>query len=195
MRVVAGVARGLRLDVPPGRDVRPTADRVREALFSSLGARVHGAVVLDLFGGSGALGIEALSRGASLAVIVEIDRRAADAIDGNLARTGLAGGARLIRGDALAVIPALAVERLAFDVAFLDPPYAGDLAARALAAVIERGLLAPGGVAVVEHQRRASVAAPAGLCVAAVKRYGDTALTYLSFAPKSCAPSSGDAMV
>lgn len=180
MRVVAGTARGLRLDVPPGRDVRPTADRVREALFSSLGERVRGARVLDLFGGSGALAIEALSRGAGSAVIVELARRAADAIAANLARTGLGGGARLIRGDALRAVPALAAEGLAFDLAFLDPPYKGDLAARALAAVAEHGLLAAGGLAIVEHDRRARVDPPEGLVEASVRMYGDTALTLLA---------------
>jgi len=179
MRVVAGVAKGLRLDVPPGREVRPTADRVREAMFSSLGARVRGASVLDLFGGSGALGIEALSRGAALAVIVELHKRTAEVIAANLARTGLGERARLVRGDALRAIPMLAAERLAFDVVFLDPPYAGDLAARALEAVLDRGLLAPEGVAVVEHDKRRPFVGPASVCVLAEKTYGDTAVTYL----------------
>jgi 16S rRNA (guanine966-N2)-methyltransferase len=180
MRVVAGIARGQRLDVPPGRDVRPTADRVREALFSSLGARVRDAKVLDLFGGSGALGIEALSRGAALAVIVELHKHAADVVAANLARTGLGDRARLLRGDALKIIPGLAAERLVFDIAFLDPPYASDLAARSLAAVVDHGLLAPEGFAVVEHDKRDTVAEPAGLRIASVKTYGDTALTYLT---------------
>jgi len=180
MRVVAGALKGQRLDVPPGRDVRPTPDRVREALFSSLGSLVQGAGVLDLFGGSGALAIEALSRGAALAVIVELHRRAADVVSANLSRTGLEGRARLIRGDALKLIPSLAAERLAFDVVFLDPPYAGDLAARALAAVVGHGLLAPEGVVVVEHDKRNPVAEPAGLRIESVRTYGDTALTYLA---------------
>jgi 16S rRNA (guanine966-N2)-methyltransferase len=180
MRVVAGTARGLRLDVPPGREVRPTADRVREAMFSALGERVHGATALDLFGGSGALGIEALSRGAALAVIVELKRRAAEVIAANIARTGQNERARLIRGDAMKVIPSLAAEGLVFDLVFVDPPYAGDLAVRALAAVVEAGLLGEGGVAVVEHDRRNPFAAPAGLRIASLKTYGDTALTCLS---------------
>jgi len=180
MRIVAGIAKGIRLDVPPGRDVRPTADRVREAMFSSLGARVPGSSVLDLFGGSGALGIEALSRGAALAVIVEHHRRAADVIAANLARAGLGERARLVRGDALRAIPALAAERLAFEVVFVDPPYAGDLAARAIEAVFDRGLLAPEGIAVVEHDKRRPFSCASALRVAAEKTYGDTALTYLT---------------
>jgi 16S rRNA (guanine(966)-N(2))-methyltransferase RsmD len=180
MRVVAGSARGLRLDVPAGREVRPTADRVREALFSALGGRVPGARVLDLFGGSGALAVEALSRGAAHAVIVELQRRPAAAIAANLERTGLAERARIVRNDALRAIPALADERLVFDIVFLDPPYAGDLAARALAAVLDRGLLAADGIAVVERERRRPFAAPEGVRVVAEKSYGDTALTYLS---------------
>jgi 16S rRNA (guanine966-N2)-methyltransferase len=149
-------------------------------MFSSLGARVSGASVLDLFGGSGALGIEALSRGAALAVIVELHRRAADVVAANLARTGLGERARLVRGDALRAIPALAAQRLVFDVVFLDPPYAGELAALALEAVLERGLLAPAGIAVVEHDKRRPFVGPATVRVLAEKTYGDTAVTYLA---------------
>lgn len=180
MRVVAGTAKGLRLDAPKGRDVRPTADRVREALFSSLGDRLRGAAVLDLFGGTGALAIEALSRGAASAVVVELNPRTADVIAANLSRTGLARLARLLRGDALKTIPRLAAEGARFDVAFLDPPYAGDLAERALRALIDHGVLAEGGIAVVEHPKRSALPEIAGARVVAERRYGDTALTWFA---------------
>jgi 16S rRNA (guanine(966)-N(2))-methyltransferase RsmD len=153
---------------------------VREALFSSLGARVAGAAVLDLFGGSGALGIEALSRGAASAVIVERDRRAADVIAANLARTGLAAQARLVRGDALAALRGLAARNDVFDVVFIDPPYRSDLAARALGAIVELGLLAADGVVVVEHDKRAPAPPADGLLPYAERSYGDTRLTYLA---------------
>jgi 16S rRNA (guanine966-N2)-methyltransferase len=177
MRVVAGTAKGLHLDVPKGRDVRPTADRVREALFSSLGERVRGARVLDLFGGTGALAIEALSRGAASAMIVELDRRTAEFIEANVARTGFADRAKLVRGDALKAISRLGSTGAKFDLAFLDPPYASDLAERALAALVANGLLAEGGVAVMEHERRSAPPAIDGARVVAQKTYGDTALT------------------
>jgi 16S rRNA (guanine966-N2)-methyltransferase len=117
MRIVAGEFRGRRLAAPRGVRTRPTADRVREALFSILGD-VSGARVLDLYAGSGALGIEALSRGAESAVFVEREPRAVAAIERNLASIGL--GERVVRGDALRF---LAAEQGMFDLVFCDPPY------------------------------------------------------------------------
>jgi len=118
MRVVAGTARGRRLVSPPGTDTRPTSDRVREAIFNALGSldAVAGSRVLDLFAGSGALGIEALSRGAAAAVFVDLDARAIDAVRANLETTGLDG--TVIRADAYRY------DDGPFDLALLDPPYA-----------------------------------------------------------------------
>jgi 16S rRNA (guanine966-N2)-methyltransferase len=139
MRVIAGAYKGRRLTVPPGLDVRPTADRVREALFSILGERVAGARVLDLFAGSGALAIEALSRGADSAVLVERDRRAVAAIRANLDAIGDAGA----RVDPLDALAWLGRARGEYDLVFLDPPYssARDLGGRlsqALPAVLSK---------------------------------------------------------
>lgn len=120
MRVVAGIARGRRLVAPKGEGTRPTSDFVREAIFNSLVSHVdlHGATVLDLFAGTGALGIEALSRGAAHATFVESDRKALEAIRTNLASVGFADRGTVVAGDATKV--ALPV----VDVAFVDPPYA-----------------------------------------------------------------------
>ncbi|MFN8052942.1 MAG: 16S rRNA (guanine(966)-N(2))-methyltransferase RsmD [Acidimicrobiales bacterium] len=124
MRVVAGTARGRRIDAPPGTGTRPTSDRVRESIFNSLGSLglLDGATVVDLFAGSGAMGIEALSRGAASAVFVESDRRAAQTITANLERCGLTDRGR--------VVPST-VERYLdrgapVDLALVDPPYAFD---------------------------------------------------------------------
>jgi 16S rRNA (guanine966-N2)-methyltransferase len=149
VRVVAGRLGGRRLRAPRGRDTRPTSDRVREALFSMLGP-LEGARVLDLFAGSGALAIEALSRGAESAVLVERDRRAAMAIEANLEALGPLP-AQLVKGDAMAW---LARATGPFDVVFLDPPYsfAGKLAgelSKALPAV-----LSPQAVIVTESDKR-----------------------------------------
>lgn len=125
MRVVAGTARGLRLDAPPGRTTRPTSDRMREALFNSLGSLdlVVGATVVDLFAGSGALGIEALSRGAASATFVESDRAAAAVIEANLERCRLADRARVVVGP----VERYLMRRVApADLALADPPYAYD---------------------------------------------------------------------
>ena len=123
MRVVAGVARGRKLSAPAGRDVRPTSDRVREAVFSSLESMgaVRDAAVLDLFCGSGALGVEALSRGATSATFVDDDPAAVAAVAANLASTGLSGGA-VVRADAVRWLDGGA----AFDLALVDPPYSFD---------------------------------------------------------------------
>ena len=125
MRVVAGTAGGLRLVAPPGRETRPTSDRVREATFNALGSlgAIEGARVLDLFAGSGALGIEALSRGAEHATFVERDRAALEAIKANLATTGLEGQASVVAADATAFV---ASQPGLYDLALLDPPYGYD---------------------------------------------------------------------
>ncbi len=123
MRVVAGSAGGLRLRAPRGLSVRPTSDRVREALFASLGSLgvVEGARVVDLFAGTGALGIEALSRGAAHATFVDSDPAAVAAIRDNLRHTGLEAAAEVVGGDVLAFLRGC---RQTFDLALVDPPYA-----------------------------------------------------------------------
>lgn len=124
VRVVAGSARGRRLTTPPGAATRPTADRVREATFNALGSlgAVEGAAVLDLFAGSGAMGIEALSRGAASATFVDSDARALAAVRANLDATDLAGRASVVRADAFRWLRGAGP----FDLAVLDPPYATD---------------------------------------------------------------------
>lgn len=176
MRVIAGLARGRHLTSPAGRDTRPTSDRVKEALFSALQPRLRGARVADLYAGSGALGIEALSRGASATTFVERSRKAQRAIDENLARTGLAGAATVVPGEVRASLRA-GLPGAPFDLVLLDPPYdvdAGELAEvlRLVAAAVQ-----PGGVVVVELGRRAPAPGwPPELIPGRVRRYGDTLL-------------------
>ena len=164
MRVVAGTARGRKLQAPAGRDVRPTGDRVREAIFNALGSlgAVEGATVLDLFAGTGALGIEALSRGAASATFVEHDRTAAATVRANLAALDLEGAADVVQADALRWLDEAGGD---YDVALLDPPYAfdgwDDLLARLPAALV-----------VVESDR--PVAVGERWDVLREKRYGDT---------------------
>ncbi len=170
MRVIAGAHRGRRLQAPGGRTTRPTADRVREALFSILGGRVAGAMVLDLFAGSGALGIEALSRGAAAVTFVDDDPAAVRAVGANLA--GIAGG-EVVRRDARAFLRTASATGRQYDLAFLDPPYRhgpriGLELSEALAAV-----LAPGGLAISESDRRAPLDLP-GFAIHDERRYGDT---------------------
>ncbi len=146
---MAGAAGGRRLRVPAGA-VRPTPLRVREALFSILGASCQGRTVLDACAGTGALGLEALSRGADRVCLVERSPKVAALLRENVERLGLAG-AQVIRGDALRVIPRLATEGWAFDLVFLDPPYGRVLWRPVVAALVRHRSLAPGSLVVVEH--------------------------------------------
>ncbi len=171
MRVVAGELRGRRLTLPPGRTIRPTADRVREALFSILGD-VTGIRVLDLFAGSGALGIEALSRGASEAVFVDSSRRAVAAVRANLEALGLDATVR--RGDALSFLEAGEAARR-YQIVFVDPPY--DLAGRLAAPLAERlpAALTDDARIVTESDKRNPLELP--FPVLRERVYGDTRLT------------------
>ncbi len=181
MRVIGGSDRGRHLRAPRGLRTRPTADRTRVALFDILGPAVAGMRVLDLFAGTGAVGIEALSRGAARAVFVERDRDALRALRANLAALRLGREqARVVAGDAVAVLPVLEASEAPFDLVFLDPPYAGDLAARALAALARGALLGPGARVVVQHSVRTPLPVPAGLRPGREpRRFGDTTLTFL----------------
>lgn len=173
MRVIAGTLGGRRITAPPGRATRPTPERVREALFSALGD-LHGARVLDLFAGSGALAIEAISRGAAAAVLVEHDRQAARVIRENLEALGIDGIADVRQQDAVAAAAALTAEP-PFDLVLLDPPYgeAGRLGP-ALGPALP-GLVAAGGRVVTESDRRDPI--DLGLAPPAFeRRYGDTLL-------------------
>lgn len=195
MRIIAGRHRGLRLAEPgrgdPAAHLRPTADRVREALFSMLtagrlGDLVTGAVVLDLFAGTGALGLEALSRGAKAAVFVERSRVALGLLRDNLARAReeaevlVADATRLPlrRGEAATLV-------------FLDPPYGQGLGEVALASAVAGGWLAPGAVVVWEEG--AEVAVPTGFTLADRRRHGAAVLTTLVYEGASPATSEGNA--
>ncbi|MDX2170724.1 MAG: 16S rRNA (guanine(966)-N(2))-methyltransferase RsmD [Deltaproteobacteria bacterium] len=183
MRVIAGSARGRRLDTVAGWSVRPTADRVKEALFSALGSRatLDGATVLDLFAGSGALGIEALSRGARHVTFVEQDRAARLVLARNLERCGFNDRATLLSVSVRRAVEDLGRRRALFDGALLDPPYGRGLAAATLTALGQSGLLAADAWVAAEHHVDDVLADRyGGLQLTASKRYGSTALTLYS---------------
>jgi 16S rRNA (guanine966-N2)-methyltransferase len=173
VRIIGGSLGGRRLRAPRGAATRPTADRVREALFNMLGD-VAGARVLDLFAGTGALALEALSRGAASAVLVDDAESAVRCARENAAALGVADRAAVQRGE----LPrALARVTGAFDLVFLDPPYAAGLAERTLAALPPH--LAPGARVVVEHDRRSAPADEIGpLARTGRRRYGDTEVSF-----------------
>ena len=183
MRIVGGRHRGRRLVAPPGEAVRPTSDRAREALFNILshgnfaaaGSPLAGQGVLDAFAGTGALGLEALSRGAREAVFIEENREALAALRRNIEALGEDEQAHIVRGDATR--PPRALFRCA--VAFLDPPYGSGLAAPALTALDAAGWLAPGALAVVELAAAEDFAPPPGFITLDSRVYGAARLIFL----------------
>jgi 16S rRNA (guanine966-N2)-methyltransferase len=177
MRVTGGRLGGRRLVAPPS-GVRPTADRVREALFARLAA-LDGVCVLDLYAGTGALGIEALSRGAERAVFVERSNASLAALRRNLRTLELEACARVMRGDVRSALRRLAVEGLCFDLVLADPPYADRELAAPLSLLVSGQLLAPGATVVVERSRRHPLPGVPGLVSHGSRRYGDTELEWL----------------
>ena len=182
MRIVAGRFRGAALTGPKGQDIRPTGDRVREAVFNILahgieGARIEAARVLDLFAGTGALGLEALSRGAAYVHFVEDNAEARGLIRRNIETLGATGVTRIYRRDATRLGGAGTLKP--FDLIFADPPYGKGLAERALQSALAGGWLLPEAIAVVEEHADAEFALPSGFALIDQRHYGDTAVRFL----------------
>jgi 16S rRNA (guanine966-N2)-methyltransferase len=173
MRIIAGSRKGHRIDAPKGRSTRPTSDRVRENVFNILAPWVEDAAVLDLFAGSGALGLEALSRGAARAVFVESDHAACRVIERNLDRLRLTGAEVVCRD----VNRYLASETRAFDLVFCDPPYEEYEALEPQLARYLPRLLADEGLAVVETDARVEAQLPLPLTQRTSRRYGSARIT------------------
>jgi 16S rRNA (guanine966-N2)-methyltransferase len=180
MRVVGGRLRGRTLAGPKSTAIRPTADRLRESLFNILlhayGDPIAGTRVLDLFAGTGALGIEALSRGAAFALFVDDSAEARALLRENIASLGLGGVTRIFRRDATKLGPAHPVDP--FSLVFLDPPYGQGLAAPALIAAREGGWLTPGALIVVEEAAKSALAVPGGFSELERRAYDDTEFVF-----------------
>jgi 16S rRNA (guanine966-N2)-methyltransferase len=181
MRIVGGRLGGRTLAAPKSQAIRPTSDRLRESLFNilahSYGDPVTGARVLDLFAGTGALGLEAMSRGAAFALFIDDGAEARALLRQNVEALGLGGVTRIFRRNATrlgAVHP-----NTPFDLVFLDPPYRQGLAEAALASLRDGGWLAPGGLIIVEEAADAAFAPPEGFAEAERRRYDDTELAFL----------------
>jgi len=185
VRIVGGRLRGRALAAPKTQAIRPTSDRLRESLFNILvhayGDPVSGARVLDLFAGTGALGLEALSRGAAFALFVDDGTEARALQRANVEALGLGGVTRIFRRDATKLGPAHPVEP--FGLAFLDPPYGKGLAEQALAAAREGGWLKPDALIVVEEAKDAAFTAPTGFAELERRAYDDTELMFLRLTP------------
>ncbi len=173
MRVITGSARGRVLETLPGEDVRPTTDKVKEALFSIIQFEIEGRRVLDLFAGSGQLGIEALSRGAAYATFVDNSRDSINCIKNNLIKTGLKTNSSVVMTDSVTFIR---TSKETYDIALLDPPYLKGLIQAALPFVAER--MSEGGVIVCEHPKEETMPESAGqFSLFREYKYGKTALT------------------
>jgi 16S rRNA (guanine(966)-N(2))-methyltransferase RsmD len=178
MRIIAGSLKGRRL-APVRGLIRPTGAKVREAIFNILGEAVLEAKVLDLFAGTGALGIEALSRGAKEAVFVEDHSEALKVLRRNLEHLDLLGRTRVLPVPVLSALKKLAVQGENFDLAFLDPPYGGEKAVAALNALAAAAIMAPAAWVVAEHSRRDHLPEAAGrLERRELRRYGDTQVAF-----------------
>ena len=199
MRITGGAHRSRNLVAPRGNATRPTSDRVREALFAILGAEspIAGARVLDLYAGTGALALEAISRGAAHAVLVERGKEALDAIRANVASLGVGAIVRVVAVPVERAAKAIAqgagafgASGASFDLVLVDPPYAdvtSGAAVRALDAIVAAGLVAPGARVVLEHGKNDAAPAIAGLVLGDTRRYGDTSLSFYD------APSAAEA--
>jgi 16S rRNA (guanine966-N2)-methyltransferase len=182
MRIVGGRLKGRALQGPVSNAIRPTSDRLRETLFNILAHSydnpAEGARALDLFAGTGAMGIEALSRGARFALLVDESAEACAILRANVEALGLSGAARVLRRDARKL--GGAPEQTRFNLAFLDPPYGRGFVAPALQALRDGGWLDNGALVVIEEHAGADVALPEGFVVRETRRFGDTQAVFAS---------------
>lgn len=184
MRIISGSLKGRQLQSFRGRVPRPTPDRVREALFSILAHKTKGAVVLDLFSGTGALGIEALSRGSHWALFIEKSTDCLAILNANLRRCNLAATTRVMQWDIAKNLDCLICNPYAFDLVFMDPPYGRNLAPPTVTHLAASNCLAKGAIIVVEHEPTLEWAAmQAPIQTTDSRRYGKTQLTFLAYEP------------
>ena len=178
MRIISGSARGRQIEAPKGRDTRPTLDRVKEALFGMIQFDLPGARVLDLFSGSGNLGLEALSMGAAFAVFNDAAAESNRVIRANVERLGFEGQALVLMRDYAACLDMLAGRGERFDFVFLDPPYDTGLDGAAVQGILDRGLLSGDGRIIVEHSAARPLDFPGK--IGNSRKYGQTRITFLT---------------
>ncbi len=185
MRIIGGEARSRLIDAPKGMDTRPTQDKVRESLFNILQWDMQGRTVLDLFAGSGALGLEALSRGAAYAVFVDHSPKAAGIVQGNVDRLGFRERAKVIRADWHAAVSTLAPHaRGGFDLIFLDPPYRMANMGEVCSHMLKCHVLKPSPLIVIEHAISTPPRFGAEFRATDFRRYGDTGITFCTLDTK-----------
>ena len=186
MRVIAGSARRLLLKAPDGMDTRPTADRVKESLFNMLNPDLYGCAFLDLFSGSGAIGIEALSRGAQRAVLVDASLECAGIIKQNLEVTKLGENAEIINEDVYAAIERLGRRGDKFDIIFMDPPYAAGYYVPVMEAIKKADILAAEGYIVAESAKGVDFTAAEGFKIFKERKCGPAVMNFLNLEEEKC---------
>lgn len=190
MRIIAGQFRGRKLASIKEAAIRPTSDRVREALFNILGRKPTGSAVLDLFSGTGALGLEALSRGARISVFVDNNAHSLAVLQRNISRCNADACSRVIRWNIIKNLYCLNKDDQCFDLVFMDPPYGLGVIQTALRHLISREVLLPGALVVAEHPAKEAVdLTGTGFQMVDNRRYGSSALSFIALAPGTIASS------
>lgn len=179
MRVIAGTAKGRRLKTVKGMTTRPTADRVKESLFNIIREKLEGNSLLDLYAGTGNIGIEALSRGVTSAVFVERDKQAVKVLRENLQVTSFQQNVEVYQQDVMIALDIFGKKKRAFDLIFLDPPYYEGLEEKTLTRIFLNKVLAPEGLVIIEHSRKNNLPSTvASLQLIRTEIYGDTAISF-----------------
>lgn len=179
MRVISGELRGRKLEKLEGMSIRPTSDRVKESLFNMFGVRIYDSIFLDLFAGTGGIGIEAYSRGAAEVVFIDVDAKSIQVLKGNLQKLNIIDKVEVYNTDYINAISKLTGDNRSFDIIFMDPPYLKDYEKNALLLVSEKDLLKKDGIIVVEHETSDKMPEKAGkLTIVRQKKYGKTMLTF-----------------
>jgi 16S rRNA (guanine966-N2)-methyltransferase len=179
MRIISGTFRGKKLQGPRGKDLRPTSDRLKETLFNILGPSIPGSVWLDVFAGTGAMGLEAISRGAREVVFIDSQEEAIRLLRRNLELCGVTSGYRILKGDVFASTRALARERFTAGIAYLDPPYLWGPYRDLLETIFQTGIAGRDTRVIVEHHRKAVIPeAGAGFRRTRLVRQGDKCLSF-----------------
>ncbi|ARK31117.1 16S rRNA (guanine(966)-N(2))-methyltransferase RsmD [Halalkalibacter krulwichiae] len=182
MRVISGDKRGLHLKAVPGSTTRPTTDKVKESIFNMIGPYFNGGVALDLYAGSGGLGIEAISRGIEKTIFVDQNKKAIETINHNLAQCHFHERAEVYRNDAARALKALIKRELAFTVIFLDPPYAKQNLANEISIIVDYHLLDENGIIVCEHDSQVELQEEIGQAIKErTETYGDTTISIFTY--------------
>lgn len=182
MRVISGEFRGRKLEKLEGMEIRPTSDRVKESLFNILGARIYDCAFLDLFAGTGGIGIEACSRGASQLVFIDESAKSINVLKDNLDKLNILDKVEVYNTDYINAINKLASDNRKFDIIFIDPPYSKGFAQNALVHIFENGVLKEEGIIITEHDLQDKMPETTGtLSLQRQKKYGNTMLSFYGY--------------